>query len=226
MIDSTVEGAAGSSGDRWIRRMTTVAVVVLAGIAAAVSYGHMHGLARLHGEAAWSARLVPVSVNGMIVVSSLALLADSRAGRRGGILPWCLLVVGSGASLAANVAVAEATVYGRVIAAWPSFALIGAYELLMRQIRQLCVLSCAASQGSPVRPAQSRSHCSSSRRLLARRRDKTPDRVPWYRPGRQRVPLKMRKPCCRVASDLSWHPRTRPTELLFSPRTSTEATDS
>jgi hypothetical protein len=31
--------------------------------------------------------------------------------------------------------VAEATVYGRVIAAWPSFALICAYELLMRQIR-------------------------------------------------------------------------------------------
>lgn len=38
-------------------------------------------------------------------------------------------------SLAANVAVAEPTVTGRVIAAWPSFALIAAYELLMRQVR-------------------------------------------------------------------------------------------
>jgi hypothetical protein len=36
------------------------------------------------------------------------------------------------ASLAANVAVAEPTAIGRVIAAWPSFALIGSYELLMR----------------------------------------------------------------------------------------------
>jgi hypothetical protein len=44
-------------------------------------------------------------------------------------------VVGSAASLAANVAVAEPTVTGHVIAAWPSFALIGAYELLMRQVR-------------------------------------------------------------------------------------------
>jgi len=52
------------------------------------------------------------------------------------MLPWALLVIGSVASLAANVAVAEPTVVGRVIAAWPSFALIGSYELLMRQVRR------------------------------------------------------------------------------------------
>jgi hypothetical protein len=43
---------------------------------------------------------------------------------------------GSAASLAANVAAAQPTVTGRVIAAWPSFALIAAYELLMRQVRR------------------------------------------------------------------------------------------
>jgi hypothetical protein len=32
--------------------------------------------------------------------------------------------------------VAQPTAAGRVIAAWPSFALIGAYELLMRQVRR------------------------------------------------------------------------------------------
>jgi hypothetical protein len=50
-------------------------------------------------------------------------------------MPWALLVAGSAASLAANVAVAEPTMIGRVIAAWPSFSLIAAYELLMRQVR-------------------------------------------------------------------------------------------
>jgi hypothetical protein len=55
---------------------------------------------------------------------------------RGWTLPWALLVVGSAGSLAANVAVAQPTAAGRVIAAWPSFALIGAYELLMRQVRR------------------------------------------------------------------------------------------
>jgi hypothetical protein len=70
------------------------------------------------------------------VAASTALLAESRSGGRGGLLPWGLLVTGSVASLAANVAVAEPTVTGRVIAAWPSFALIGSYELLMRQVRR------------------------------------------------------------------------------------------
>jgi hypothetical protein len=45
------------------------------------------------------------------------------------VLPWALLVAGSAASLAANVAVAEPTATGRVIAAWPSFSLIAACEL-------------------------------------------------------------------------------------------------
>jgi hypothetical protein len=48
-----------------------------------------------------------------------------------------LLVIGSVASLAANVAAAEPTATGRVIAAWPSFALIASYELLMRQVRRV-----------------------------------------------------------------------------------------
>jgi hypothetical protein len=122
-------------GERWIRGTTTASVVLLACIAAVVSYGHMHMLTVLHGESAWTAALIPLSVDGMIVASSMTLLADSRAGRSGGVLPWTLLAAGSAASLAANVAAAEPTAYGRVIAAWPSFALIGAYELLMRQIR-------------------------------------------------------------------------------------------
>jgi hypothetical protein len=32
--------------------------------------------------------------------------------------------------------VAESAIMGKVIAAWPSFALIGSYELLMRQVRR------------------------------------------------------------------------------------------
>ena len=107
----------------------------LALIAATVSYLHMHMLVELHGQPGWVAALTPFSVDGMIVAASTTLLADSRAGERGGVLPWALLVIGSTASLGANVAVAQPTAVGRVIAAWPSFALIGAYEMLTRQIR-------------------------------------------------------------------------------------------
>jgi hypothetical protein len=122
--------------DRWIRWTTTGCVALLALIAGTVSYLHMHTLVELHGQPGWVAALTPLSVDGMIVAASTTLLADSRAGERGGVLPWALLVAGSAASLAANVAVAQPTAAGRVIAAWPSFALIGAYEMLMRQVRR------------------------------------------------------------------------------------------
>ena len=123
-------------GGRWIRRTTIGCVGILALIAGTVSYLHVHLLVEIHGQPGWVAALTPISVDGMIVAASTTLLADSRSGGRGGFLPWALLVAGSAASLAANVAVAEPTATGRVIAAWPSFALIASYELLMRQVRR------------------------------------------------------------------------------------------
>jgi uncharacterized protein DUF2637 len=130
----------------WIRLTTTGSVTMLALIAGTVSYLHMHSLVALHGQPGWVAALTPLSVDGMIVAASTTLLAESRSGSRGGFLPWALLIIGSVASLAANVAVAEPTMIGRVIAAWPSFALIGSYELLMRQIRR-------AAAGGPALPS-------------------------------------------------------------------------
>ena len=128
------------TADKWIRRTTIGCVGLLALIAGTVSYLHMHLLVELHGQPGWVAALTPLSVDGMIVAASTTLLADSRGGGRGGFLPWALLVAGSAASLAANVAVAEPTMTGRVIAAWPSFSLIAAYELLMRQVRRVTEL--------------------------------------------------------------------------------------
>src|SRR5215472_5634671 len=95
--------------DRWISWTTTGCVAVLASIAGTVSYLHMRELVALHGQPGWVAVLTPLSVDGMIVAASTTLLAESRSGSRGGVLPWALLVVGSVASLAANVAVAEET---------------------------------------------------------------------------------------------------------------------
>lgn len=122
--------------DGWIRRTTIGCVALLALIAGSVSYLHMHMLVAQYGQPGWVAALTPLSVDGMIVAASTTLLADSRSGRHGGALPWALLVAGSVASLAANVAVAEPTLVGRVIAAWPSFALTASYELLTRQVRR------------------------------------------------------------------------------------------
>jgi hypothetical protein len=142
--------------DRWIKRTTISRVAMLALIAATVSYLHMHMLVELHGQPGWVAALTPFSVDGMIVAASTSLLADSRSGGRGGFLPWALLVIGSVASLAANVEVAEPTAVGRVIAAWPSFALIAAYEMLMRQVRRAAAVNPGIGEQAPVTGCLSR----------------------------------------------------------------------
>lgn len=96
---------------------------------------------------------------------------ESRSGHRGGVLPWALPVAGSAASLAANVAVADPTATGRVIAAWPSFSLIAAYELLMRQVRRAAE-EIASHRRSGEMPLRDRTH----RRATASRRGPPPAR--------------------------------------------------
>ncbi|WP_263008715.1 DUF2637 domain-containing protein [Nonomuraea phyllanthi] len=96
----------------------------------------MHELCLQHGEDHLASVLIPLAVDGTIVVASMSILLANRYGSRGGFLAWTMLLVGSLASLGANIAVAEPSVIGRIIAAWPSVALIGSYELLMSQIRR------------------------------------------------------------------------------------------
>jgi hypothetical protein len=135
---------------RAVRRIhctTITEVLLLAAIAAVVSFRHMHELCLRHGEDRLAAVLIPLAVDGTIVVASMSIPLANRYGSRGGFLAWAMLLVGSLASLGANIAVAEPSLIGRVIAAWPSAALIGSYELLMSQIRRASARSSAVVQG-------------------------------------------------------------------------------
>ncbi|GAA0462789.1 hypothetical protein Aca07nite_76530 [Actinoplanes capillaceus] len=116
--------------DTMIRSMAGVTVVGLAGISGAISYSHMKHLAQLHGETGWRAHMFPLSVDGIEIVASLVLLADKRAGRRSGWLPWTALVAGTAASLAANIAVGGSDWIGRAVSGWPALAMLVAVKLL------------------------------------------------------------------------------------------------
>jgi Protein of unknown function (DUF2637) len=124
----------------WVGRVTTMAVVAVAAVAAVASYEHMRALAELAGEG-WRSWLLPISVDGLAVAASMTMLVRRRAGQPAGALPWVALLLGLGASLAANVAAAEPTVVGRLVAAWPPVGLLLSYELLLRQ-----------TNGAPGRP--------------------------------------------------------------------------
>jgi hypothetical protein len=59
------------AADRVIRWTTAVAVIGVAAVAAVASYEHACDLARAHGEAGWTARLVPLTVDELIYASSM-----------------------------------------------------------------------------------------------------------------------------------------------------------
>ena len=66
------------SGDRVIRLATAAVVCAVAAVAAVVSYSHIYGLGRAHGQDGTAARLLPLSVDGLILAASLVLLHEAR----------------------------------------------------------------------------------------------------------------------------------------------------
>ena len=131
--DGQAAGAAAAV-PVWVQRVTTAAVLSVALVAAIASYEHMRSSAELAGEG-WRSWLLPISVDGLAVAASMTMLVRRRDGLPAGTLAWVALLLGLGASLAANVAAAEPTVQGRLVAAWPPLGLLLPYELLMQQIK-------------------------------------------------------------------------------------------
>jgi Protein of unknown function (DUF2637) len=139
---------APTEGAATVRGITTSAVLAVAVVAAVASYDHQRALAALAGGG-WRAWLLPVSVDGLVVAASMSMLVRRRAGVPAGSLAWASLLAGIGASLAANVAAADPTAIGRLVAAWPPVALLLAWELLM-QVRSPSV---AGDRSTRVRAA-------------------------------------------------------------------------
>ncbi|WP_282794133.1 DUF2637 domain-containing protein [Streptomyces sp. CC224B] len=113
----------------WVRRLCAL---VVAGVAAYASYVHQREFALLGGADAASAALWPLSVDGLLLLSTVGLLArPAPAGtHRRGVL-WLAFLLGIVVSLAANIAAAPALAWKPVlVAGWPPVALLLAVELL------------------------------------------------------------------------------------------------
>ena len=125
------------SGDRVIRVATAAVVCAVAAFAAVVSYSHIYGLGRGHGEDGTAARLLPLSVDGLILAVSLVLLHEARNDRDAPRLARLMLWLGIAATIGANVAYgAGYGLLGALISAWPAVAFIGAVEIAMQLVRR------------------------------------------------------------------------------------------
>jgi hypothetical protein len=97
----------------------------VAAIAAIVSYSHIYDLGRAHGGSGTAARLLPLSVDMLILAGELMLLHEADAKGRRFTLGWVLIWSGILATLGANVTYgAQFGVLGALIWGWPAYSFI------------------------------------------------------------------------------------------------------
>ena len=123
--------------DKLIRFATSATVLAVAVFAAVTSYSHVYQLGRLHAQDGTAARLLPLSVDGLILAASLVLLHEARHDRAAPALGRCMLWLGIGATIAANALYgATAGPLAAVISTWPAISFIGSVEMAMLLVRR------------------------------------------------------------------------------------------
>ena len=109
--------------------------VVLGGIGAAAGFTHTHNWADHHGQHGWLAWADAVVIEGITTVAGFEIHRDHQAGRRAPVsLPVVVLVVGFLVQMAAQVAEAEPTPAGWLLAAMPALGFLTVVKLLMRRL--------------------------------------------------------------------------------------------
>ncbi|MBB3662462.1 hypothetical protein FB384_001366 [Prauserella sediminis] len=106
---------------------------VLGGIGAAAGFTHTHEWAVHHGQTGWLAWATAVVIEGMAVVAGFEIQRDHARGQtRKVTFPMAVLVAAFGIQMAAQVALAEPSVAGWIVAAMPALGFLVVVKLLMR----------------------------------------------------------------------------------------------
>lgn len=144
----------------WIRVAARTAAAMVALVAGAASFEHIASVAIGAGERTWVAYSLPVAIDGLIVVGVTALIEDQRLHRRPRGVARLAVVAGVAATLAANIASAEATWTARLVALAAPVSFLVSVEVLTRAGRKLPAddvpLSTADATKAPAIPATTR----------------------------------------------------------------------
>ncbi|WIY00061.1 DUF2637 domain-containing protein [Amycolatopsis mongoliensis] len=129
--------STADSTNRTRRLVDTIRVlvaVVLGTIGAAAGFTHTHDWAVHHGQLGWIAWADAVVIEGIVIVAGFEVQRDHRAGgSRKLTFPLGVLVAGFGVQMAAQVALAEPTPAGWLVAAMPALGFLVVVKLLMRR---------------------------------------------------------------------------------------------
>jgi hypothetical protein len=120
-----------------MKALTTAAVLLVATIAAIVSYWHVAELALRYGQPPVAAYLLPVSIDGLVAVASLVML---RSARLAVSAPWLArtgLGLAVAATLGCNVAYGLPHGWpGALLSGWPAIAFVVAAEMAISMTRK------------------------------------------------------------------------------------------
>ncbi|MEV6816690.1 DUF2637 domain-containing protein [Micromonospora sp. NPDC051296] len=105
-------------------------LLAIGGMAGAAAFTHVHDLSVAHGQPHWIGWANAVAVELMAIYLGLEIRARRRAGRPVGFV-GVLLVAFALLSLAAQVAEAEPSVWGWIVAAVPSLAFLALVKVVL-----------------------------------------------------------------------------------------------
>jgi uncharacterized protein DUF2637 len=121
----------------WVKTSCVATATFIGAVAAAVSYQHALDVSRKFGEDGWTAYLVPLTVDGLVYVSSMILLHAARNGTDKPKLAYFGLWLGIMATVAVNVTHGWTQGFGgALIAAWPAVTLVIVTHLLQHLFRK------------------------------------------------------------------------------------------
>lgn len=130
-----------------LRRTVVTAVLIVALVAAIVSYLHIQHLAIRSGQSMLASLLLPFSIDGTVAAASMVMFGAARRGEKPPRLARMMLGLSIAATLAANVAEGMSHgIVGAAVSGWPAVAFAGAVEMFMWDVRR----GAAAPVRSPV----------------------------------------------------------------------------
>lgn len=155
--------------DRSIRIWASVATVIVALAAAALSWAGLTELALASGISPNIAFLLPIVIDGSMLSGSLTILHYSLRGDSGTKFPWAVVLGGAALSVWGNVA--ASTVAGptaAIVHGAPPVALLASLELMFKLIRhRLSAQQAAAAKAEKIAQEAERAAAREAARLAA-----------------------------------------------------------
>lgn len=146
-----------------ITAIRTTITIALGGIGASAGFTHTHDWANAHGQHGWLAWADAVVIEGMAIVAGFEIHRDHAAHRTGrtALLPQLVLAVAFLIQMTAQVAQAEPTPAGWLLAAMPALGFLIVVKLAMRHIptdqhtRDEATPTISCAPNPPTTPARS-----------------------------------------------------------------------